>query len=953
MLLVETFDQYVELLESRPELGTQEAAAELGEAAGSPGYGPFYERAALLLNGAQGADPAVAWSEYRRAADEAQARIDALQPLEAEIRAAREAGNHARTLALVDQALPVALELGFGTVACELLNERGLALHNLSTENRAAEVDAAIDAFEDGLQIATPGEQSAALLMHLGMALTERVSGDRSDNVERGIQALRAALGQLEDADDDELRAMVLTNLSVALGRAEGDHREMAAREAVAHCRAALRIRSPERDADDWAYSQLNLGEALRELISTDPSCAAEANSAFRAVLDHAGEIRDQTLVGVAHQLLGRLHMATTRRSSQDLIDAYDGGTLDQEPDTGSDLREARAHFDMARRLITSDPIRRARAIGDASDALAGLGEVEAAIEAAREALGVLGPTAVPDACKEVAWRLGWLLATRGDWPGAAAAMSTAVEAADLMFHARLDAASREREIRDAGNLHRWAAYALARAGNLRGAAVVLDAGRGREIARRLEDSHALDHVPEALRRDYEGAIAALTSSPLRGDASGASRRLQEVVAEIRTVPGHEGFGAGPGFEEVTAAVEPEWPLVYVNPSPSGTLLLALSKRAACGEVDIRSIFLEATSDEVFFRLIAGDGAREDAVEGEGASYLFGMGTGNTEEFTRALDQVLPWIGEVLGQQISELLSGLDATGVTLVVCGPLGAAPLHAASWKVDREHRYLGDRFSVRYAPSAVVCAAALRRSMRARNLRLVALADPQGDLPAARPEVQEIAALFPDQATQVAVGMQADARFLRRHASAASHLHLACHARGGLFDSSDAALGLASGVLLATDLTAATRLDARLVVASACESALSEISGLPDEVVSIGTAMLAAGSACAIASLWPVDDLATALLMTRLYQEMLTGGHRPPEALTAAQRWLREITEDEERQFVERHPQLAAEFDRRTRTARGLPGRRASDEDPRSTWNRPYEHPDFWAPFISVGA
>jgi hypothetical protein len=57
------------------------------------------------------------------------------------------------------------------------------------------------------------------------------------------------------------------------------------------------------------------------------------------------------------------------------------------------------------------------------------------------------------------------------------------------------------------------------------------------------------------------------------------------------------------------------------------------------------------------------------------------------------------------------------------------------------------------------------------------------------------------------------------------------------------------LASGPLLPRDLTATARFDARLVVASACESALSAMSDLPEEAVSIGTVLLASGSACAI--------------------------------------------------------------------------------------------------------
>jgi CHAT domain-containing protein len=262
-------------------------------------------------------------------------------------------------------------------------------------------------------------------------------------------------------------------------------------------------------------------------------------------------------------------------------------------------------------------------------------------------------------------------------------------------------------------------------------------------------------------------------------------------------------------------------------------------------------------------------------------------------------------------------------------------------------------GGRNYIRSVP-AIVCAAARRRATRRRPARLVALADPHGDLPAASPEVRQIADLFGTGRAQVAIGRRADAKFLRRHGRQATHLHLACHARGGLFDAADAAVSLASGDIPASALTTVGKLDARLVVASACQSALSEIAGMPDEVVSIATAMLASGSACAIASLWPVDDLAAALLMTRLYHELLVAGRRPPEALRRAQLWLRELREEDEEAFLARHPTLGEEFERRAR-AGGPPGRRRRGGPPKTAPpddKRPYAHPAFWAPFIAVG-
>jgi CHAT domain-containing protein len=108
-------------------------------------------------------------------------------------------------------------------------------------------------------------------------------------------------------------------------------------------------------------------------------------------------------------------------------------------------------------------------------------------------------------------------------------------------------------------------------------------------------------------------------------------------------------------------------------------------------------------------------------------------------------------------------------------------------------------------------------------------------------------------------------------------------------------------------------------------------------PRRGISVASALLAAGAACVIASLWPVRDDTTALLITRLYEEMIGSGYRPPEALRRAQLWPRELTDPELDAFLEDHASLAAEFTRRAAAGDGA-GRRAVD---------------YWAPFIAIGA
>ena len=78
---------------------------------------------------------------------------------------------------------------------------------------------------------------------------------------------------------------------------------------------------------------------------------------------------------------------------------------------------------------------------------------------------------------------------------------------------------------------------------------------------------------------------------------------------------------------------------------------------------------------------------------------------------------------------------------------------------------------------------------------------------------------------------------------------------------------------------------RLPADLVVLSACQTALGkEIKG--EGLVGLTRGFMYAGAERVVASLWQVDDLATAGLMKRFYQGMLKDSLRPAEALRAAQ-------------------------------------------------------------------
>jgi CHAT domain-containing protein len=169
----------------------------------------------------------------------------------------------------------------------------------------------------------------------------------------------------------------------------------------------------------------------------------------------------------------------------------------------------------------------------------------------------------------------------------------------------------------------------------------------------------------------------------------------------------------------------------------------------------------------------------------------------------------------------------------------------------------------------------------------------------LPFAGQEAMTAAAGFPS-AHLLLAGGEATSHSFERLARAADVLHLACHGYAVL-DSP-----LESGLLLA-DTTMTLRrlvelqLRVRLAVLSACETALPG-TDLPDEVVALPTGLLQAGVAGVVASQWSVADWPTAMLMAQFYRCWRGERQEPGAALRAAQRWLRDTTNEEKIRQIE---------------------------------------------------
>lgn len=151
---------------------------------------------------------------------------------------------------------------------------------------------------------------------------------------------------------------------------------------------------------------------------------------------------------------------------------------------------------------------------------------------------------------------------------------------------------------------------------------------------------------------------------------------------------------------------------------------------------------------------------------------------------------------------------------------------------------------------------------------------------------PEVaQELAAVAAVHGAQTVLRLDAEATqaALASAAPTAGLLHLACHGRFRADNPAFSFLQLADGPLTLHDVRA-LRLQARLVVLSACETGQSRMAP-GDELLGLVRAFTLAGARGVLASLWAVEDGATALLLADLHQA-LHDGALPAQALQRAQ-------------------------------------------------------------------
>lgn len=843
------------------------------------------------------------------------------------------ADNLERGIALLEAALAAWTQAGDPQNWARAQNNLAIAYWARIRGERADNQDRAIAHFEAALAILTRDsapQEWARLQNNLAIVHVNRIRGDRAANIEKAIANFEAALTVFSLEQHPHEWANLQNNLATAYRNRMRGERADNREAAIAHFEAALTVFTREAFAFEWATANSNLGVAYLDRTRGEP---ADNQDKAIALLEAALSVftRERT----------PQQWATAMRTAGNAYADRIGGTRNQNH------KEAIAHYEAALAVFTRE--------------------------------------AFPQDHMRASRSLGRVHLEAGEAAKAGQAYASAREAFLVLFGQGLDDDEARALIADAGPLFPEAAYAALQRGEAEAALELASEGKARllTIALKLQSldlpagrRQHLDDLRIAIRRTQQAVDSAVGTDRAAALETLAALR-QELLGLVKSGrPGERRAGSvlADARELVAAGGAVVMPIV----TGLGGKIVVITK--ATTAKDIAVIDLPELTTQRLSDLLAGSSSDHKSA-GWLAAYFVNYLQGpefdrRWPEWLAAIDDLGPGLWRLIGARLEATLKERGVKpGAQLMwlPSGWLGVLPL-GLSQNPDSKRR-LADDYEIVYAPTLAAFTSARRDAARSGSATLAAVINPTGDLAGTETEGAMVASHFASGARALLQRDAATPEAVIAALKGRTYWHFASHGTFAWGDPRQSALlmhggaGLSVGRLLETGGLG----HPRLVVLSACETGLNEITSNPDEFIGLPGAFTALGATGVIGTLWPVSDAATALLMARFYELHRGAGLAPPTALRRAQAWLRNATNDSLTAYTKNAAArgrlargqydaiaqaLSAEELARsrnsavvqwgTRNGRAGAGKRAEP----MRLARPYGHPYFWAGFIYTG-
>ncbi|MEM5473858.1 CHAT domain-containing protein [Hoeflea sp. AS60] len=513
-------------------------------------------------------------------------------------------------------------------------------------------------------------------------------------------------------------------------------------------------------------------------------------------------------------------------------------------------------------------------------------------------ALTIRTTEALPSEYVDTITNLASLDFNSGQWQEAASLYMTVLSKHLDLFQA-MDGPIREAALEDSKRRFERAAYALAREGKLWEALSVVELGRARAMKKRLGEN-----LEDA---GYPSALQWRPSPPPDG--------VLVLVPVITT---------------------------------KGTMVLAIMNTPKGPTIAV--LFLEGFDADSVVAHVAGEGgwleSYETATDAETASGSLGAQVAH--QLPKGIDAIDLWLGTAFAAPVldwSKQQFSLPFNQIALSVQGELAILPLHSAILPGGR--RLIAD-YEVSYLPSLAFLSG--KASQKQPDL-LVTVSNPSNDygLPVSNIEAKVASEVWKGKSENLSPREVTPARFLTAFKNAGTLLFVG-HGKYDPVDPLKSYLVMANGDQLSvSEIQGAGGSGApRLVILSACETGIVGVRTASNEYEGLAGAFLALGADGVIASLWPVNEFATMLLMERFHQEMRHGA-APPRALSLAQNWLANAPASELLAIVESRYLPLAMRDSSARSALANFRAYLASSGRLPVFNSPY----YWAGLIYTGA
>jgi CHAT domain-containing protein/tetratricopeptide (TPR) repeat protein len=795
-------------------------------------------------------------------------------------------------------------------------NNLGTAYYNRIEGVRQDNLERAIACHREALRIRTletaPGEY-AATQSNLGNAYSARVSGWPRANQERAITCYHETLRVCSFEAMPREYAMAQHNLGVAyLDRIAGKRRANV-EQAISSFLEALRVYTYDAFPEEYAMAKTNLGNALRKRLegkrrdNLEQALTCYRESLRIYTLGASPEEHRRTLLNQALALADLKDWPRLAEAYGDVLAAEDllvslaGGIAGQEAALreggGSARRGAFALAQCGRPGEAAVFMERGRARGMAA---------ELAIDLA-DATQISSPTlrrryiAARATLRRAQNRLNAVLGPDADYRRPSGDIPVRVRSLDdVRRHTLLKRESAFQEAR--ANFDASVAEIRARGDPEDFLAPALDEQLILQAARRCGSGHAVVYL---LSTPWGGmALAAFDANAAQGTRArfralnlpALTDGLVNDLVEIRTkgsptrpLSGFALAQEGTGFEVFLRY----WPGATLR-AKAAALHRASATAARESAFDLTAQALLATEECAVVADLPVEELRADAARLASLDTTFGHILLRLE-----LRRCLRTLSEHALSRLAQWLHEEGATGATLIPCGALAAFPLLAAEVASGGT---LGEVLPISLAPSA---RALLQRDAGRRNRRtgVYTVGDPR---PTHQPlawgeaEAFSLARVAREVGLPGAARVQEEARrdWLVKKLRTGIVVAIVCHGSFDVAAPLDSTLSLANGERLTLRDALSHEVDLRglrLLILSACQTAILNLRGAREEVRSLAAGMYQAGAEAVVAALWSVEDRPTYLLMTRFAQIWLPQMNTmlPARALSLAQHWLRTST------------------------------------------------------------